>query len=231
MTSVVNPNIDLTQGGGAEFGYDIKAGKWVPGAAAPGGGTASAFWSSCDGYKATYRIAISNVTPAATPTDIFQLKPGTTNTVRIKRYKITGFAGTTAGFMPYRAERRSTANTGAKEVVFNAIGGSAPTVMAHDKNDAASDVIATGQAAYYSSAAGNPTATGTVVSVIDCGRIAFPSATVALSQVVYEYMCEAQDKAIILRGATDLFAISLTGAAVPSGGVFDLMVEWEEDLS
>lgn len=174
-----------------------------------------------DGVKPTYRASVSNITPAATPSDIFQLVPGANLTVRIKRYKVTGFAATTAGYMPYRVERRSTANTGSKEVAI--------TVGKHDNlNDPATTVTSVST---YSSAAGNPTATGTVVAVIDAGRVAFPSATVALAGQPYEYMCEASDKALIFRGTTDIFAISLTGAAVPSGGVFDLMVEWEEDNS
>ncbi len=175
---------------------------------------------SSDGAKATYRASVSNKTPAATPTDIFQLVPGT-KTVRIKRYKVTGFAGTTAGFMPYRVERRSSANTGSKEV--------AVTVGVHDTNDPATT---TTSVSYYTSAAGNPTALGTAVAVLDSGRIAFPSVTVGLGVGMDggcdELICASEEKALIFRGASDIFAINLTGAAVPSGGVFDLTVEWEE---
>lgn len=189
---------------------------------------------SFDGITATFRACISNVTPAATPSDIFQLIPGTNKTVRIKRYKVTGFA-TTAGFMPFRVERRSTANTGGKEVTWNAVGGSAPALSVHDSSDPASDVQATGKVSYYSSAAGNPTATGTVKGVLDAGRLSFPSVTVglgnALSGGLDEIMTQDGSKAFVFRGAADIFAINLTGAAVPSGGVFDLMVEWEETVA
>jgi hypothetical protein len=171
-----------------------------------------------DGYP-IFRAAISNITPAATPTDIFQLVPGATKTVRVRRYKITGFAGT-AGQMPYRAERRSTANTGTKEVAF--------TVAKLDSGDPASTVTSV---SYYSSAAGNPTATGAVVAVLDAGRLGFPSVTVPQPGPVYEEMTEAQNKNFTFRGVLDIFAITLTGAAVPTTGVYDLMVEWKEDAS
>lgn len=179
-------------------------------------------WVSSDGTKFTYRASVSAITPAATPKSIFQLVPGTA-TVRIKRYRVSGFA-TTAGFMPYRVERRSSANTGSKE---NAI-----TVGQHDSADPATTVTSV---SYYNTSNGNPTAEGTVVAVLDAGRVAFPSVTVGLGAGFDggcdESMCQAMDKAMIFRGATDIFDITLTGAAVPSGGVYDLMVEWEEDYS
>jgi hypothetical protein len=36
---------------------------------------------------------------------------------------------------------------------------------------------------------------------------------------------------ILLRGTSDYVYVNLAGAAVPSGGVIDIEVEWEEDNS
>lgn len=168
---------------------------------------------SADGVKATYRYS-GTLTPAATPTDIIVIPGSSTRTGRIKSIVLGGIA-TTAGSMLATLIRRSTLNTGGTSA--------AATGAPHDINDAAATVIPQ----VYSA---NPTGLGTAVGNMNRGRLWLPLATAQPSPLRWDFSTR-QDKALIVRGVTDVIAVNLGGAAVPSGGAIDWEVEIEEDGS
>jgi hypothetical protein len=169
---------------------------------------------SSDGAKATYRYASLGSTPAATPTDLLTLAGSGTKTVRVKTIKVSGLA-TTAGQIPVSLVRRSAVNTGGTSTN--------PTAIKHDINDAA----ATAVLALYTV---NPTGLGTAVGNVGAKRLFLNVSTAQEDQAVWDFSTR-QDKALVLRGTTDILALNFGGAAVPAGGVLDFEIEWEEDNS
>jgi len=168
---------------------------------------------SSDGAKATYRYA-GTLTPTATPTDIITIAGSATKTGRIKSIVLGGIA-TTAGNMPVTLIRRSAANTGGTKA--------SATGAAHDVNDPAATVI---PLVFTANASG----LGAAVANMGQGRVWLPLSTGTPAPLRWDFSTR-QDKALIVRGATDIIAINLNGAAVPSGGVIDWEIEIEEDAS
>jgi hypothetical protein len=192
---------------------------WDRGRAAPGGLGVTAV--SSDGAKTTYRFAQLAVAPYAAPTDFIQIGGSATKTVRIKKIKLSGGA-TAAGNMPVQLIRRSTSYTTLGSAALNAV-----TAGQHDTGDAG----VTATVKYVSTA--NITSLGTPVGgPLGADRIQMPAlgSGIGFTPLVFDF-CRNQDKAIILRGATDFLWINLNGAAIPSGGVIDFEIELEEDSS
>jgi hypothetical protein len=76
----------------------------------------------------------------------------------------------------------------------------------------------------------NATALGTAAGNLAQGRLWLPLATAQPYPLVWDF-CLREDKAIILRGATDFIAINAGGGAAPAGGAIDYEIEIEEDGS
>lgn len=170
--------------------------------------------STDGGSKATYRYYSAGNTPAATPTDVFTITGSATKTIRIKHIKLTGSAGTAGQFVWYLV-RRSGANTGGTST--------APTPLKHDSSDAA----ATAALALYTA---NPTGLGTTVGNISGVRLFHNVTTAAPDRFIWDFSTR-NDKALVLRGTGDVLAINGNGAALPTGAVLDITVEFEEDAS
>jgi|ERR1700729_1803153 len=176
-------------------------------------GSVGAVSVSSDGTKPTYRYA-GTFTPAATPTDMIVIQGSATKTGRVKRIVFGGTAGT-AGTMPITVIRRSTANTGGTKATISA--------ALHDINDVSATVVPS----IYSV---NPTSVGTAANNLGQGRLFLPTSAVAPAPLTWS-LSTNQDKAWILRGASDFIAINGGASAVPSGGVIDYEIELEEDAS
>jgi len=168
---------------------------------------------SSETKKGCYRY-VGSASPPATPTDWIVVKGSVSMTLRIKRIVLGGIA-TTAGSMPVVLIKRSTGPTGGTPV----------TVVAgeHDNNDATATAAVTRYTA-------NPASLGTLISNVGQGRLWLPLATGQPFPLVWEFATR-QDKALILRGASDYLCVNLGGAAVPAGGVIDFELEIEEDNS
>lgn len=175
---------------------------------------------SNDGVTPCYRACKLAFAPVATPTDILVIQGSATKTVRIKIIQIGGVA-TAQGNMPVQLIRRSTAGTIGSAVL------TAITAGAHDNtNDgAATAVISTVGTANY-------TTPGTQVAIVGVGRVNMPAITSgAVTGPLSFDFCLHEDKALILRGTSDYLWINLNGTAIPAGGVFDILIEFEEDAS
>lgn len=180
--------------------------------AAPGllGGTLV----SSDGSKATYRYFSAGNTPAATPTDVLTLTGSATKTIRVKKIVLSGLA-TTAGQFVWLLVRRSTANSGGTST--------APAVQKHDTGDGA----ATAVLALYTV---NATSLGTAVGTVRGGRLFHALTTAQNDRLVFDFSTN-QDKALVLRGTTDILAINGNGGTLPTGATLDIEIEFEEDNS
>ncbi len=122
--------------------------------------------------------------------------------------------------MQIQVVRWSTAGTLGSAVL------TALTAVKHDVNDAAATaVVSTVGTANYTTQG-----TGSTVPLL-CDTIFFGVvATGVVTPNALEFATRA-DKALILRGTTDIIAISGNASAIPSGGVIDISLEIEEDDS
>jgi len=165
-----------------------------------------------EGVAATFAIAAMGVTPAATPTDVVTIYGSATKTVRIKSVTVSGLA-TTAGSMDVSLIRRSAANTEGTA--------STPTPVAFDTQDA----VAAATVSQYSV---NPTELGAghtfATKTLNLGVAG------AAGTITFDFATR-NDKAFVLRGATQGVAINFNGLAVPDGGQISYSLEWEEDAS
>jgi hypothetical protein len=177
-------------------------------------------WVSFDGVKYTYRVAKQALAPVATPTCFLLFQGSATMTCRIKCIRLSGGA-TAAGAMTVQMSRWSTAGTPGSAVL------TALTAVQHDVNDPApTAVVSTVGTANY-------TTQGTGYNVLlAASRLPMPAIATggAETSLLYEFSSRS-DKALIVRGTGDYISISGNGAAVPSGGVIDIEIEWEEDNS
>jgi hypothetical protein len=167
------------------------------------------------GAKATYTYAISATAPYATPTDWIAIRGSATKTVKIMRVEISG-AATAATEVILTLNKHTVANTGGTS--------STPTPMQHDSNDSA----ATATVLLYSVA---PTISGTATiwkTVRMTLAVAPAATTVAPDRFVYNYAAEPYEP-LVLRGVAQEFAINFAGAAVPSGGVYDVAITISEE--
>lgn len=173
---------------------------------------------SSEHAKPTFKYA-GTFTPVATPTDVLMIQGSGTKTLRIKRIALGGVA-TANGNMLATLIRRSTQ--------FTTQGGAVFTAQTPGKLDS-SDAAATGVVSVIGTA--NLTSVGTSAGVLAQQRLFMPTtATGVPAPLIWEFATR-QDKALILRGASDFVFLNLNGGAVPAGGVIDFDIELEEDAS
>jgi hypothetical protein len=167
------------------------------------------------GVKATYTYAISATAPYATPTDWIVIRGSATKTVKIQRVEISG-AATAATEVLLALNKHTVANTVGTSTT--------PTPMQHDSADGA----ATAVVLLYSVA---PTINGSAAfwKVVRMTLAVAPSATaVNPDRYVYSYASEPYEP-LTLHGVAQEFAINFAGAAVPTGGVYDIAISWSEE--
>jgi hypothetical protein len=167
---------------------------------------------------ATYAASITNLVPAASCTDLFTLTGGTGKVIRITRISVSA---TTTSATPATNDVvllvRSTANSAGTATQ--------PAVVPYDSADAA----AVGVVNAYTA---NPT-TGTLVGNIYAAKLsptlATATATDFPSQVPVVVQFGVTDsKPVVLRGATQVFAVNLAGASATGTASWDLSIEWSE---
>ena len=168
-----------------------------------------------DGNKPTYSAAINAHAPAATPTDWFTIQGSASKTIRITRITIAARA-TAANQYRVSLIKYSVFLTGGTSA--------APTIVPHDSLSAAATAVVN------TWAGGLPTP-GTAV-----GKIADDSLPVGVlgtptfnnEVVLYDFGIRPA-QAIVLRGTAQYLAINSGGAALPSGFVADVRIEWTEE--
>jgi hypothetical protein len=167
-----------------------------------------------DGSKATYSATSAiGFASATTATDIFTITGSATKTIRIIRIAFSA-QETTAGVVNVLLIKRSAANTGGTFATA--------TAVPHDSNDAA----ATATVLNYTA---NPSALGAAVGTIRAARIFIPTSGTDTSNSVNESdFGIGPEKAIVLRGTTQVLAVNLNATTV-AGGTWTCYVEWTEE--
>ena len=195
-------------------GFDVISGldsSGNPVAARADGGVLS---TSINGTRATFHYVAQDVTPVATATDVVVLSGSASKVIRVTKISIVGTA-TTASIYDHYVIKRTAANTGGTST---------------SKTAAQSDSADSAQTATLLLYTANPSALGTGVSVEANKTYLSASATpgAAALPIVYTFGTR-NDKAIVLRGASESIAINFGGQAVPSGASLYISIEWTED--
>lgn len=173
---------------------------------------------SLDGGISTYRAGKLTATPVATPTAWVRIKGSATKTVRIRKIAVSGIA-TAAGNTEIIIDKNSTTGTDNASTVWTALT-KAPLDSEFDASGATVEVL-TGA---------NQDALGTSVGVLAAGRLCVSAdgSGVYVAPYVVEFGTGGQS-ACVLRGTTQNVTIGFNGDAVPSGGKYDVYVEWTEE--
>lgn len=155
-----------------------------------------------------YAAAAAAVTPAATPTDIVNLKGSATKTVYVTRVRLVGLA-TTKGVLAMQLLKRSTANSGGTSTT--------PTPVPYDSDNGSATAVVN----QYSA---NPTVGSVVGSAIAAENLSMAVAGDSTGHIDWDF----RDNPIVLRGVAESVSINGSGGAVPSGGAIGYAIEFYE---
>ena len=163
-----------------------------------------------------YSTGATQITPAATPTVVVEIKGSATKTVRIKKvvFQLTASTIKQWSVTLYRGAAAATGGTAV-----------APKITRFDTSDAAATCVVNHYTGNPTVAAANPT--DSVVLVQDI------TATIPAGQAVPMVWVPADvtGKDFVLRGAADTLCVTLSGAALTAGEKFGYFVVWAEDAS
>jgi hypothetical protein len=162
----------------------------------------------------TYSASITALAPAASATDFLTVTGVAGHIVRVTRAECSGTA-TAAGAAAVVALVRSTANTAGTSTT--------PVAVALDGVDGAAGAVVKSYTA-------NPTI-GTLVGPVRTGFIglAANASAVAAAPLAWDFGNRPASRiGVVLRGATQVFALNGNGASFPAGTSLNCSVEWEE---
>ena len=163
--------------------------------------------------KPTFSATLLGIVPGATPTDLLVIKGAAGKLIRLKEMIISGTA-TAASNVLFQLIRRSSPNSGGTN---NGI-----TPYSHDILDGVSLVTLTQYTA-------NATGLGTAVGTLHGARLNLaPAANGSIDRLLWDWSWK-NEKAILLRGASDFVALNLNGVAWPAGGVLDIDLTYTEE--
>lgn len=163
--------------------------------------------------KATYSASIVALAPAASATDFLTLTGSASATVEVTHAECSGIS-TAAATATVEALLRSTADSAGTP--------SAMTAVPHDSTDPA----AAGTVTAYTA---NPT-TGSLVGIVRAGKLttntAATSAFVA-APLAWDFG-SGENQTVVLRGATQVFALNGAGASFTAGSALNCAITWIE---
>lgn len=161
--------------------------------------------------SSTYSAAVTALSSANNPTDIFTITGSATKTIRVTRVRVDG-TQTTSGTANIQIIRRSTANSAGTST--------APTPVAHDSTNVAATAVVRAYTA-------NPTL-GTIVGLIRSDREFVPAVTALGEEVIYDFADSRGVQQIVLRGTNEVLSVNLNAVTV-TGGLFNISFEWIEE--
>lgn len=172
--------------------------------------------SAIDGHKATYRAAYSGLAAVTACTDLLTIAGSSTKTIRVTRVELSGTIATAAMYLDVLGIVRSAADTGGTKVT-------AAALVPFDANDAA----ASASVAAYSA---NPTV-GTAVGTIRADKtlLQLTGTPAQPDRLVWDFGNRPGAKAVVLRGATQQFAVNLNGVTISNATLIDAAIEWTEE--
>ena len=166
--------------------------------------------------RATYSAAVTALTPAASATDFLTLTGSATATVRVTSARCTGIA-TAVSTAPVLALRRSTANAAGTSL--------ASAIAPNDSNNPTASALPQSYTA-------NPGALGTAAGTLRSAYMQLtPAATTTFGAQTLEWRFGdlPGTQEIVLRGATQVFALNGNAASFPAGTALTCSLEWTED--
>lgn len=212
-TIIANGLFRLNVTGAAQVRLNVTAISTGTAAVSFSGGPGPQFITQLPSQRPTYSASITGLATAASATDFFTLTGATGIVTRITFAQCSGIA-TTVGTADIVALKRSTANT---------VGTStAPTAVPMDANSAAASSTVLAYTA-------NPT-TGTLVGNIRAQKIGLPLANTGAinGPVTWDFATRPGTQEVVLRAATQVFALNGAGATLAAGAALDCNVEWTE---
>ena len=164
--------------------------------------------------RPTYRACKYGMAPGGAVSDLVLLIGATDKVIRLKQISIGGVA-TAATNVRIDLIKRSAVDTGGTPAAW--------TAVPADSQDPASSAI------IRDYAGGTPAGLGTAVGTFDNIRINLGPASAGSADRAYFQYTWQNDKAIVLRGASECIALNLAGAALPAGGAVDVQFTWTEE--
>lgn len=165
-------------------------------------------------YPNTYTCGVSNITPAATPTNIYVVGGSSNPAIitRITQIHFMGMSQTTGAIDTIKVLRQSTADTGGTLV--------ADGTNAYDKNNPASTITCS----HYTA---NPTSTGTVTGTLRQYAYLVPTATSFPSGEILEAFGDGVQPITLRNGE---FIVFNMGGATVTGFNYTLQLEYTETV-
>lgn len=175
--------------------------------------TSGAGYVNVEGLKNTFSYSSTDITPAATATDVVTLVGSASTTIRVKKICVEGVATAPSTYDVYMIKRTTLDTTGTA---------TQPAIVAHDSNQP----TPLGVINLYSA---NPGALGTGVQFRSTHLYLGQAATSPTSgpQRCWQFG-DIGEESIVLRGASQSVAINHAGAAVPAGASLYYTIEWTE---
>lgn len=163
-------------------------------------------------HRPTYSGTIATWTIPATPTDLVVLGGSASKTIRVIRVRVTGNQ-TTAGINVFFLIKRGAADTSGTPVAI--------TPVPHDSNDSAVSASLN----YYTA---NPTINNTIGSVRTRRMLCPAPAGTTNDEIIWDFD-GINEKPVVLRGTAQQLALNFNGAALPTGMVLSVTMEWTEE--
>jgi hypothetical protein len=164
-----------------------------------------------------YSTGATQVTPAATPGLIIELKGSATKTVRIKKV-IFHMTASTIVQWPVRFFRGAAA-------CASDTGRVNPVITSYDTSDATATALVSHWTTDPTAAAANPASSSILVTNVT-------AAIPAGQQYPFVWIpADSTGKDFVLRGAADTFCITLQAKGLTAGELFGYSIFWAEDAS
>lgn len=181
--------------------------------------SAGALVVSQTGAVPTYSAAYIGLVPASSATDTVCLAGSATKTVEIRRWFMSGTAGTLVT-VPIHLDVHTVADTGGTAASTTA--NPATNVRAMDSSDSA----ATATAVSYTAV---PTIDGSQVFIVRSGLLTLPTTGAGTADNVIDWHFGVDGgKTLVLRGAAQQACAHLSSVSV-SSGVLNGFIEWTEN--
>ena len=164
--------------------------------------------------RATFGAFLYNLAPAsATLTDLFLMQGAAGKVIRVKSIILSGTASSATN-VPVILYKRTTNQTGGTTT--------AVTRTAKDSADGAANMVLN----HFGTGAAPTPGTGTMV---DGGRLNLaPAANGSIDRLLFQYSWQ-NDKAVVLRGASEWLAVNFNGTTTPAGVGIDFSCTWTEE--
>ena len=171
-----------------------------------------------DSIVSTYAATGIGIVPAATPTDIAWLTGSATRTIRVKRIRVGGTAGTAINIVA-TLMKRASADTGGTAGTTTAV----PVPYPLDSTYTA----ATATAISYTA---NPTIVDSTPGVLDAETIFLPATGTASASrpALYDLGLNLATSPVVLRGIAQQLCVNLGGVTTPSSGLMTVSFTWTE---